>query len=513
MARKKKGIVIAVDLGTETTLLARTTKNGQVEVIPDPDGNECTVTAIGLEGGDPKTLLYGRAAKSYRKIHPEHVCVIAKRARGHGDVPGIVDAEGRSWTTEELEAEFLAWRLKHAAEYVGESIAGVLVTVPAAFNDAQRRATQGIVEQAGYKYVGIVNEPTAALLRYTEEKEGTYIVADIGGGTFDVNVLRVEKGKRYTTLATEGQDDLGGREYTLALVQACIDKAAAEGIALDPAGDVRDMVAIELACEEAKRELTHSTQALISFRAKDRMLDLEIARDGFEDLVAPLNERILSCFQGALEQAGLQAADLDGVVFVGGGSRVPSARRAIEGLVGADKLCRDIDPDRAVVTGACRAVGMKLEERRQAGDAELVESVSPYVLKGDIALQEIMANALGVGAIRKSTGEHILVPIVERGTQLPASANKDFGLSNGELDDVKASITILEGEAHAAVGACDSLASFSLEGMPAGPTENRIRVTFGVDVNGLVDVHALDTHSGKELHEKVDAAAALSKSA
>ena len=148
---KHRGLLFAMDLGNGTTLIAYVNHLGQVVVMVDREGLTATPTAIAFEGGDPDKPLFGRTALNYRKVHPEYSCVMMKRARGHGEVPGIVDKNGRVWTVAELETLFVQWRLKHAEEVTGESIIGVLVTVPADFNDAQRRATMDIVETPATK--------------------------------------------------------------------------------------------------------------------------------------------------------------------------------------------------------------------------------------------------------------------------------------------------------------------------------------------------------------------------
>jgi len=359
--------------------------------------------------------------------------------------------------------------------------------------------------------VGTVNEPTAALLGYALDQAGTLGIGDIGGGTFDLTFLRVEEGHVYTTLATGGQNDLGGREYTLRLVELCVEHAARAGVKLDPAADLRDMVAIEIACEDAKKELTNQKSAFVSFRAKDRMLDLNIERSTFEERTADLTGQMLVCMQETLERAGMTPSDIDALALAGGGSRVPSIREGIEALLGSDKVKGNIDPDRAIVTGACLAIGLKLEEHRLAGDAELLESVPEYLLKGQVSLREITGQALGVAAVNKSTGDHVLVAIVDKGAPLPASEAKVFGLSHGDAAQVNAPISVLEGESGASPSECHALAEFPLEGLPAGPVDDRIEVHFDVSTDGLVEVHAMDRHSGKEIRQKVDAAGVVKK--
>lgn len=511
MGTRKKGRVVALDLGNATTLVATIDKDGHVQCIPDPDGLEHTPTAIGYEGGDPNTPLFGRSAHSYRKMDPENVCVFAKRARGRKDSIGIVDKNGQPSSAAQLETLLVAWRLGHAAEYLGEPIVGVLPTVPAAFDDAQRRATHEIIEHAGYSCIGTVNEPTAALLGYAKGRLGIFAVSDIGGGTADITILKSEKGNVYTVLATSGQDDLGGREYTARLFAHCLAHAKGQGVELDPAVDFRDMIRLEQACEDAKIELSTQKSAFISFRAKDRLLDLEVTVEQFEDLTSPLGDQILGHMKTALEHANLRPGDITGVVFAGGGSRVPCGRRPIEQLFGEDKILRDIDVDKAVVLGACRAIGLKLEERRQAGDTKLVGTVPDYFLAGGVSVREIVGQALGVEALNTNTQQQTLVPIVEQGAPLPASASKTFGLLNGDKGQIETCISVLQGEAYCPASAAHVLGSFPLSDLPAGPSKDRIEITFRVDTNGLVDLHAIDKHSGKEIKRQVDAAGAVTK--
>jgi len=508
---KNKGKVVALDLGNATTLVATIDKDGHVQCIPDPDGLEHTPTAVAYEGGDPDRPLYGRSAHSYRKMDPENVCVFAKRARGRKDSIGIVDKNGQPSSAAQLEARLVAWRLGHAAEYTGEPIVGVLPTVPAAFDDAQRRATQEIIELAGFPCIGTVNEPTAALLGYAKGRHGVFAVSDLGGGTYDVTILKSEKGNVFTVLATSGQDDLGGREYTARLIDHCMAYAIGQGVDLDPAVDFLDMVRLEQACEDAKVELSTQRSAFISFRAKDRLLDLEVTAEQFEDITSSLGNQIFNHMTTALEHAGLRTADISGVVFAGGGSRVPGSRRPIEQLFGADKILRDIDVDKAVVLGACRAIGLKIEERRQAGDMKLVGKVPAYFLAGDVSIREIVGQALGVDALNMTNQQQTLVPIIEQGAALPASASKIFGMLNGDKDQFETYISVLQGEAYSLASAAHVLGKFPLSDLPAGPSEDRIEITFRVDTNGLVDLHAIDKHSGKEIKRQVDAAGAVTK--
>ena len=509
--RKKKGVVVAVDLGNGTTLVATLLEDGHVEVIVDADGLTATPTLIAFQEGDPVRPLFGRAAGSYGKHHPEHLCSYSKRGRGETDLPGLVDKDGRAWNTEELEVMFVKWRLETAAELLGRPIAGVLATVPACFDDVQRRATQDVFERAGYVCIGLCNEPTGAILGYALGHDGTHAVTDIGAGTLDVSIVTVKDGTTFTILATSGQDDLGGIEFTRLLVNHCVDLAAGKGVQLEPERDLRDLTMLEHACEAAKIELSTQDTTLITFRARDQLLDVQISRAEFEQLAKPLCDQITAHVQHALSQAGLEPGAVDGVIFAGGGSRVPCARVGIEALFGPDKILRDIDPLPAVVTGAVHAASRKLTQHRLAGNTKLVESVPAWMLKGGVSLAEVTGQALGVEAVNTKTEEARLVPIVAQGTPLPASATKAFGVQGGEVAQTSPAVRVMEGEAFCSSDQARLLAEFKLNGLPAGPSEDRIEVTFAVDTNGLVEVHAMDAVSGTELEGRVENACSVNQ--
>jgi len=513
MGRPKKivTLIVCVDLGNGTTLVAATMPDGHVEVFVDPDGLTATPTAIGFIAGNPDQPLYGRAALNLRKMEPEHVCVFAKRARG-SDIIALIDCNGKSWTPGELEQLLFRWRIRHVEELTGLQVAGVLATVPADFSDAQRRATSAIVEQAGYPCIGIINEPTGAIIGYAKGKTGTYGVLDVGAGTCDVTLVTVKDGTDFTILASSGQDDLGGKEYLAYIIEHCLSLASRQGVVLDPVQDGRDLIGLEYACEAAKVELSSQPSTLISFRAKDRLIDHEMKRETFEELTTPLTQQIVAHMQDALGKANLTPRQLDGVVLVGGGSRVPSVRAAVEALFGTDKVLTNVDPTNAIVTGACHAVGLKIEERRQAGDLNLPGEIPAYVLKGDIQLSDITGQALGVEALNATTREMVLAPIVDQGTPLPASAKKLFGLLNGGAANVSAEIKVLEGKAYCRPDEARVLAEFSLSDLPAGPTKDRIAVLVDIDTNGLITVHAVDTLSSKEISQTVDAGGAVTRS-
>jgi molecular chaperone DnaK len=505
-----KGIVVAVDLGNSTTSAGYRDAQGQVVAIPDRDGLLCSPTVVGFDGGDPAKPVYGRTALNLGKVHDEWICTYAKLARAKEAVPAIVDKDGRVSTTAELEPLFLRWRLDYAEAFTGERIVGVLITVPANFDDAQRRASLDVVQRAGYTPIGVINEPTAALLRYAKGKDGTLAVIDAGGGTTDVTVTQVKQGTSFVIFATAGRD-VGGKDFSARLLQDCLDYASRRGVPLDPVVDHRDITMLMYEVESAKCDLSSVERTTITFRAKGELIDLERTRAQFDELGVDVCQSIQSLAQEALAGAHLTPDDLTGVVLVGGASRTPCVRAAVESLFGRDKILTDIDVDKAVCLGAVEAIGLKLDELKAGGDTALVNRVHEYHFRSDLKLHEGCSVAMGVRAQDSRTGREVFVSIIAKNTPLPAEKRWVFGLLNGDKGVGDTLIVVLQGDPAAPLDEARILAQFSLRDLPAGPTEKRIEVVFAMDASGLVQVRAKDLFSGQEIAEQVDAREAVKK--
>ncbi len=505
-------IFLVIDMGTGTIYVVACYPDGRQEIIADWDGNAPTLTAIGFEGGDPEKLLAGQAALRYRMVAPEYVATLCKRTRGL-ETPLLLDANNMDWTGEALEVRFLKHFVEHVEERTGKKVAGILPTVPACFSDEQRRATIAIVEQAGAKALGVINEPTSALLGFMQDKtaNGTFLVVDIGMGTSDVTAMRAENGTSFEARATVGRDDSAGREMTLALLELCTGEMAKKKIVLDPEKDLRDLVLLENSCEEAKRTLSTQEKAFITWRAGAELFDLEVTRAQFEAAIAPVTDGIGALIHETLDMAGLQPNDFDGVVLAGGASRVPAVQRLVENIFGADKLRRDVDPDKAIALGAAASLGIKIKEGIAAGDHELEAVAAGYALNTKMDVQEVLGQALGVRALNTRTNEEVLAPIAGAKSTLPFEGSKLFGLRVTGTGSVNATIQVLQGKADGPADKARVLAEFALNGLPEGPLEKRVEVSFSVDANGLVKVRAVDTFSALEITGQADAAEAVNK--
>lgn len=520
MRTRKKGrpsqpesIILVIDFGTGTIFIMVVYTDGRQELLSDWDGNIPTLTAIGFEDADPKKPIFGAAAIQYMKIAPHNVVTISKRTRGQNTVL-LVDLHGKGWTGEELEALFIKRIAQHAEDRTGLKVAGILVTVPACFSDAQRRATIQVVENAGYKSIGTLNESTGAVLSYCVNKDlnGNCMVVDIGTGTSDVTIVRSENGDTIYVLATAGRDDLAGNEMTQALFSLCVDEMKKKGIVLNPEEDFRDLFLLKCNCDLAKHTLSSQERAYISWHAANQLFDMEIARRQYDLVIQPILDDIARLIQEAMSMANLTVENLDRVVMAGGATRTPAVREMLEKIFSPEKILSDLDPDQAIVKGAAMSVGHKINEGIAAGDHALKAISEQFDLVGDISLQDILGKALGVKARNTRTQADVLAPIANANTPVPFSGSKLFGLHQEHSGGpVNVEIEILQGNAGAPAHTARILAKFSLVEIPTGPLENRIEIFFDIDGNGLVKVRAVDTYSGQEISGEIIASDTIQK--
>ena len=505
----ENGVFVTLDFGNYSTKLAYVDDEGHIRPIPDPDGLFCTPSYIAYEDGDPAKILCGRSAKNYSRIHSEFTCCYAKRMRGQGPVPAFVDSAGNVALTSTLEPLLVKWRLSHAEQYLGRPIAGVLVTTPAHFDSEQRRSTCEIMIQAGYTVVGVLNEPTGAVLGFAKNRIGTFAVFDIGGGTFDMSILSSEEGNVMRVLATNGQESLAGKECTARLFELCLKRAAHAGCVIDPSVHTKEIACLLDEVEKAKIDLSTQERTTIVFSANGRLMDVEVSRAEFEALIPDLLESIETLTRNSLRDANLQPEDIDGIVLAGGTCRMPCIQRLAEAMFGSDKVCRNVDPDLAVVLGACEALGTKVHERVAKGDLALPGNVPGLALQGVIQLREVLGQALGVLALDMRRGCEIMAPILPQGRSLPANETHVFGLSNGDRHGTGTVVRVLQGNDFEHPAQNRVLAAFQMDHLPAGPVKDRISVTFDCDSDGLITVRAVDTFSGLEICGTADGRSAI----
>jgi molecular chaperone DnaK len=476
--------IIGIDLGTSTSEVA-VYEDGEPRIIPNLQGENITPSVVGLsEKGE---LLVGRDARDQLLIRPNETVIEAKRLMGSQNMVSMGD---REYTPQQISSYIVKYLKKCAEEYLGEPVKRAVITVPAYFTDEQRRATVEAGKIAGLKVERIINEPTAAALAYGMdhmEDNQHILVYDLGGGTLDVTVLEMFQGI-LEVKASSGNNRLGGKDFDQRLMELLLDYFKEE-YQIDLSQDLRAMVRIKAAAEDCKIALSSHQEHVIQlpFIAQKEghplALEYTITRRKFENLINDLVESTAQQIERALEDAKLTTKDLNLVFMVGGSTRIPLVRTFLERVLEQPPQS-PVDPDLAVVMGAALQ-GAILNQELSPEEDILITDVCPYTMG-----VEILGYMAGIPV------PDIYDIIIPRNVTIPVVQEKIYGTVADNQKQVE--IKVYQGE-YKKASLNNFLGNFILDGIPPAPAfQEKIKVRFSYDVNGILQVEGVILSNNKE---------------
>ncbi len=501
--------VIGIDLGTTNSCVA-VYEGGEAKIIPNKEGKNTTPSVVAFT--DKGEVLVGDPAKRQAITNPNKTISSIKRIMGlmmseenakaahdkvtynivNKDGMAAVDVAGKIYTPQEISAKILSKLKEDAEAYLGSTVTDAVITVPAYFNDAQRKATKDAGTIAGLNVLRIINEPTASALAYGLESKGdeNVLVYDLGGGTFDVTVLEISEGT-FEVLSTDGNAFLGGDDFDNKIVDY-LNSEFKNTHGVDLKNDKMALQRLKDAAENAKKELSSSTETEINLpfitmtQAGPQHLVIKLTRAKFESMVEKLVEETIEHIKTAMKESGLSNSDIKEIIMVGGSIRVPLAQKMVSDFFGGKTLNKSVNPDEVVAAGA---------------------AIQGGVLRGDVKdvlLLDVTPLSLGI-----ETLGGVMTKIIEKGTTIPVKKSQIF--STAEDNQPAVSISVGQGEREFARDN-KSLGLFELGNIAAAPRGvPQIEVTFDIDANGILTVSSTDKGTGKSQSITISGSSGLSE--
>ncbi len=474
---------VGIDLGTTFSAIAHVNQHGVPEILPNAEGDRITPSVILFEDDD---VIVGNYAKQAAVVYPEQVVEFVKRHMG--DDTFSFEYRSKEYSPEELSSFILA-KLKHDAELrLGHRVDQAVITVPAYFNDLQRRATLRAGELAGLKVLKLINEPTAAAFAYGLNNAGKNIrvmVYDLGGGTFDVTLVDIDDDE-INVIATDGDDKLGGKDFDDRLIHH-VAEAFREKHGIDPLEELSSYHDLRQKCVSAKISLTRRPKVNVFHDYGSKVLRLAVTRETFEELSRDLLDRTRQLTNAVIEAAAVSADSIDVVLLAGGSTRMPMVRGMLKDVFGK-AAATDINPDEAIAMGAALTAAIEA--------AELSGEESPV----DIRTHDVTSHSLGMVAYRDGSLHNS--KIIGRNNRIPAEMTReDYSTTHDGQTTVD--LWLVQGEEQDPLK-CSVLGHFEFYGIPPRPAgQARLSVTYRYNSNGIVEVEAMDLETGQILPHRL----------
>jgi len=482
---------IGIDLGTTYSSVAIVNEKGTAEIVPNAESERLTPSAVFF---DEDVIIVGQDAKDAQVKYPDQVVMFVKRQMGSST--WYYTYEGQKFTPTDISSIILTKLKKDAENQLGRSLPYVVITVPAYFDDDRRRATINAGEQAGFKVLDVLNEPTAAAIAFgidRSSKPETVMVYDLGGGTFDVTIIKVN-GKEIKIIATDGDHQLGGKDFDDAVMRYTVQIFKAEH-GFDPTDDPNIAGELRALAEKTKRELSKRSKSLLILRGQGKESKIEIERTKFDELIKPKLDTTLSLIRSVLKDASLTPAQIDRVLLIGGSTRIPAVRDMLTAFFGKEPDAAT-NPDEAVALGAALVAAQKaihiVPEEVSAPVAEKV---------GGLQITDVTSHSIGIEAYVPGSSQRINSILIPRNSPIPAEISKEFITTINGQTAIK--MTIYQGE-FPDPALCNPVGEFLLAGLPPNrPAGRKVRVSIACNASGVVNVSALDIETGKQTTTEV----------
>lgn len=477
--------IIGIDLGTTYSAMAYINDEGKSEIIPNAEGDRITPSVVFFEDDN---IVVGNFAKDVAVSEGERVVQFIKRRMGH---EYKINQNGKEYSPEEISALILKKLKQDAESHLNTTIKDVVITVPAYFDDKKRIATKTAGEIAGLNVVRIINEPTAAALAFCERQKNenkTILVYDLGGGTFDITIMKV-KGNSVDVIASGGDHELGGKDIDDTLI-SYFHKEFKDKNTTDPLVSLAGQQELRSKAEATKKMLSSKPNARVILKVEGQQASLKVDRNLFEDLIDEIILRTEMNIEVVLDEANLTLKDIDDVLLVGGSTRIPQISKMLTRLFGKEPL-HSVHPDEAVAQGAAIIANTVAVESGQSSGVEVDELPT---------VSDVCPHSLGVICLNERGIEENSI-IVPKNSKIPCKASETFGTVRENQSSIK--ITVLQGDAKAPED-CVHLGEAYLENLPASPEGSPVEITFSYDSSNILNVTGIFVSTGQSIKSKIE---------